>query len=252
MLIRLYRWLPAALMVAPLAFIAAAACGGSGNGASLFPAAEPDAGPPAPQYDGGSLFPVPDANVDAAIACTPAVLGASFAPVWKKPATSDAGACTATQTEAFYEDCLAAPVTSSQCTTFIATNGACAACLQSDDTDAEYGPVIWHSSRAFYTLNTAGCIADQQADVSPTSCGAAYQAVVQCEETACTACGVADYARFPSCEKAASTECSSYLTTLDSACGADLRDASAPAALCTSATDTKDAYLAIAPVFCGQ
>jgi hypothetical protein len=230
------RFAPLAMLLAPLAIVAVAACGGGADGASLFPGTDPDSGPPAPQYDGGSLFPGPDAGIDAALACTPVPLSTSFAPAWKKPATSAAGACDATQTEAFYDACLAAPITSTPCTTFLAANATCAS---------------WHSNHAFYTLNTAGCIADEQNDVSPTSCGAAYQAAIQCEETACAACGVADFALFSTCEKGASNECSSYLTTLGTACGADLRDASDPASVCTSATNTKDAYLATAPVFCG-
>ena len=248
------RALTASFVLTPLAavaIVAIAACGGSGNGASLFDGTQPDSGPIVAPYDGGSLLPGPDANADAAVACTPAVLGTSFKAVWKPPTTAAAAKCDPTQTEGYWDNCLAASVTSSQCTTFIAANADCASCLQSDDTDAAYGAVIWHSNRAFYTLNTAGCIANELNDVTATSCGAAYQAAVQCEETACSVCGVADYALFPACEKAASSECTEYLTALGTVCGDGLRDASDPASVCTSANNTQDAYLAIAPVFCG-
>jgi len=244
------RLIVASLVLAPVAVIAIAACGGSG-GASIFPNSQDDSGAAAPPYEGGSLIPNLDANADATFACTPAALG-TYKAVWKKPATPTTNECNAQQLEDFYDKCLLEPLTSTDCTTFIAANGDCSTCLQSDDTDSTYGPVIWHSNHAYYTLNTAGCIAIQQGDSSATSCGAAYQEIVQCEETACNACGAADYSEFPQCESnAGSGECSDYATTEGTTCGAELKDASDPGAVCKSAPDTADAYQIIAPIFCG-
>ncbi len=245
------RLLSASFVFAPIAVIAIAACGGSGNDGSLFPTSPQDSGPLTPPYDGGSLINPGDSGGDAAASCTPAPLG-SFKAVWKKPTTSLSGKCSTTQIEAFYDDCLNAPLTSMACKSFIAANGDCSTCLQSNDTDSQYSAVIWHSNLAFWTLNTAGCIANELSDDSPTGCGAAYQGAIQCEETACTACGVADYALFPECESNAATECDSYLKAKSAACGTSLKDASDPASVCTSATSAQNAYLIIAPVFCGS
>ena len=227
------RLIPASLVLGPavllpFVLVALGACSGS-NDASIFPAAQPD----------------------AAAACTPVPLDASYKPVWKKPTTAAAGKCNATQLQGFYQACLLGPLTGSACTSFVMANGDCSSCLQSDDTDPAYSAVIWHSDRAFYTFNTAGCIADQEGDDSATGCGAAYQAAVECEETACSACGVADYGLFPTCEKNASAECSTYIQALNSVCGSGLRDAGDPAADCTLVSSAQAAFLAIAPVFCG-
>jgi len=246
------RLLAGSLVLTPILVVALGACGGSGNDGNLFPTVVPDAAPAVAPYDGGSLFPTFDANDDAAAACTPVVLATSWKPVWKKPTTSAAGKCNGTQIQSFYEDCLLSPLTSAGCTAFVAANGDCSTCLQSDETDATYSAVIWHADRAYYTFNTAGCIANQENDDSATGCGAAYQAAVQCEETACNACGVADYALFPQCEQNAGNECETYLEGLNSACGPGLRDAADPAAECTLVTSAQAAWTVIAPIFCGS
>ena len=67
-------------------------------------------------------------------------------------------------------------------------NGTCASCLQTDDGADKLGPVIWHDNQLFFTTNVAGCIADEEGDAGPSSCGAAYQALVTCKQTACSAC----------------------------------------------------------------
>jgi hypothetical protein len=247
------RLLASSLVLAPIAIlvIAMPACGGSGDDSSLFPTAQPDAAPLVPPYDGGSLIPGTDAGGDAAAECTPAPLG-SFKATWRKPTTSMAAKCSSAQFQSFYDDCLNAPLTSPACTAFVAANGDCSTCLQSEDTDSQYAAIIWHSNHAFWTLNTAGCIANLQDDTSSSGCGAAYQGAIQCEETACTACGVADYALFPQCEQSSSSECNAYLEAKSAACGTELKDANDPASVCTSAATAADAYLIIAPVFCGS
>ena len=73
---------------------------------------------------------------------------------------------------------------------FVQANVACAACSSSRTTrpTPKYGPVIWHSKPDLLvsTTNIAGCIANEQVDGGTSGCGAAYQAVVQCKETACS------------------------------------------------------------------
>jgi hypothetical protein len=245
------------LTLAALPAVAAlAGCGGS-NGPGAFPNITPDAafvgsGDAASLLeDAGSLLN--DANLPA---CPPAPV-TSFTPEWKPPVASKSGACTSAQISSFFDACLGPASTPANCTTYTQANGSCASCLQADDTAAQYGPVIWHASRLFYTTNIAGCIANVQADGGAAGCGAAYQAVVECKQTACAACmtpQTPDFSRYATCENKAATECGSYITTLTNTCGTTLKDPSNPISVCIppSGDTPQDAYLRLAPIFCGK
>jgi hypothetical protein len=235
---------------------ALAGCSGS-NGPGLFQNGGPDAGFEGSgdaanlSQDAASLLT--DANLPP---CPPAPV-TSFKPAWKPPSTAKSGACTTLQMSTFFDACLGPSSNAAGCTAYAQANTDCAACLQSDDTAPQYGPVVWHSSRLYYTTNIAGCIADVQTDGGSAGCGAAYQAVVQCKETACSACLSAqtpDFSRYSACENKAGTECASYIQTLTSTCGTSLKDPANPIAVCIPpAGDTaQDAYLRLAPVFCGK
>jgi hypothetical protein len=244
------RIVPATLLFATIAI---AACGGNPD-SSQFANGPGDAGP-AVQTDSGTTLGTGGDGSDGP--CSPAALPASFTPTWKGPASSAAGACSDSQIQGFYDACLASGVTPATCSTFTSSNATCAACLQSDDTDSKYGPVIWHASRAYFTINVAGCVADEQNDLSASGCGAAYQAAIQCEETACTQCydpSTGDFARYAKCESQATTECTKYQSAIETACGGALKDAGSPASACVphSGATGEDAYLLVAPVFCGE
>ena len=233
---------------------ALAACGGTG-GATLFHPAPPDAGVPQEGYDGALTEDAATLSEDAG-PCPPASVS-SFTPTWKPPSASKSGACNKTQIPSFFDACLGPSSTQSGCNAFVQSNASCTSCLQSDDTDPAYGPVVWHASRTYYTTNIAGCIADEQADAGAAGCGAAYQAVVQCKETACSACLTTqnpDFSRYAACEGQASTECGSFNDALQMACGSALTDPTNVVAACIPpAGDTsEDAYLRLAPIFCGQ
>jgi hypothetical protein len=251
---------PSSLKTIVLGFAAAVAtltgCGGTGPG--VFVAPPDDAGSVGPGVD-ASLYPgdagsfVQDATPPP---CPPASV-AAFKPSWKPPLASKSGACNQTQISGFFAACLGGASSAAGCEAFVQSNAACSACLQSNDTDAEYGPVIWHANRLYYTTNIAGCIADEQADAGADGCGAAYQAVVQCKESACTTCLSAtspDFAVYATCESQAGSECQSFITALKSTCGTALGNSSSPVAVCIPpSTDTaEEAYLQLAPVFCGQ
>jgi hypothetical protein len=235
--------------------LAAFAC--SGSSGSVFQAGAIDGGAGLPASDasflGDAASLLEDANQPP---CPPAPV-TTFTPTWKPPIAFHSGACSATQMSGFFDACLAGTSTTAGCTAFVQSNATCAACLQSNESDSTYGPVIWHASRTYYTTNIAGCIADEQGDAGAASCGAAYQAIIQCKETACSACLTAqdpDFARYSACEGNAESECSSYVQTLETACGSSLKDASSPVAVCLppSSDTSEQAYLALAPVFCGQ
>ena len=235
--------------------------GDRGTRSSLSQPTEPDSGAqstPGPTGslcgDAGSLFH--DASEPA---CPPAPV-ASFTPSWKKPNASTSGACSSAQIATYYDACLGPASNTGGCAAFAANsadNQTCASCLGTNDTATQYGPVVWHDNLLFYTTNIAGCIADKQGDTSDTGCGAAYQAVVTCKQQACTTCLSAqnpDFTRYTACENEAAGECDAFIQNLDTVCGTALKDASNPIAVCIppSADTAQDAYLRLAPIFCGQ
>jgi hypothetical protein len=243
-------------LAAPVASTTLAGCGGTSDG-GVFQNEGIDAGASGSPFDGSLLLATDTAPpvVDAG-PCPPAPV-TSFKPAWKPPIASKSGACSSAQISDFYDACLGASSVAAGCTAYVQSNATCAACLQSDEGDPEYGPVVWHANRTYYTTNIAGCIADEQSDGGTSGCGAAYQAVVQCKETACTACLSAsnpDFARYSACEEDAIGECSAFTTTLTSECGTALKDPTNVVAACIPpATDSaEDAYLRLAPIFCGQ
>jgi hypothetical protein len=248
-------------LVAAFAFsmgaVATAGCSGT-DGVSAFPPAGDDAGSGTPNFDAGQLGQ-PDTGSSAVVdaTCNPAQLATTFKPTWRPPNGLRSGACSAQQISDFYDACLATPVDPAKCAAFTQANGTCASCLQSDDSDPSYGPVIWHAKHAFYTLNVPGCIANEQNDTSPQSCGAAYQADLECKQTACTGCFAvpnSSFAAFSACEKSAANECTTYATGLHNACGDAIHDAGSPATTCLppSTTPAKDVYKLYAPLFCGN
>jgi hypothetical protein len=232
------------------------ACGGSGD-QSLFNGGTPDSGLPAPGYDAGT-FNTGNQGDDAgeAPACIPITSG-TFTPSWKKPTPFAQAACTAAQIDGFYSACLSPPVDKSTCESFVKANGACSTCIQSQEVDATQGPVIWHSQNAYYTMNIAGCIANEQKDLSANGCGASYQALLECRESACTACfsnGGGSFQNFIQCEQQAAEPCAPFSTAMHNACGDSIHDAGSPASACVppASTSALDVYKRIAPLFCGQ
>jgi hypothetical protein len=234
--------------------LALTACGGS-NGNGVFQTANDDAGSLGSQMD-GSLLPTDAGSLaqdTGPTSCTPAN-EAAFKPTWNPPLAFKSGACTDLQISSFYDACLGPSSNPGGCAAYVQANTSCAACLQTDDTAPQYGPVIWHANRTYYTPNIAGCIANEQGDAGAGSCGAAYQASVKCKEAACVACATsADPSAYPTCENGADgTGCQALIAPLNTACGTAL--SSSPVSVCIPPhTDTaEDAYLQLAPIFCGQ
>jgi hypothetical protein len=213
------------------------------------------AGETAPVYDAGSFIPT-DPAADAQTACAPISSG-TFTPQWKQPAPFAQGLCSDAQIDGFYSACLSPPVNPAACDTFVQANGDCSKCIQSDDTDSNQGPILWHASRSYYTVNIPGCIANAEQNMSASGCGAAYQAVLECNQSECSACFTptsGSFANFVACEKAAvKGDCAPFNDKLHTACADSLHDAAAPAAECVPAASAAafDVYKRIAPLFCG-
>jgi hypothetical protein len=194
-----------------------------------------------------------DAPRDAVSTCSPQSVP-GFNPTWQAPGVTKA-ACTGTQLTGYSDACLAQPLDPNKCTAFKTANAACTACVETDDTAAKLGPIVWHRTRTYFTVNIAGCIAIEQNDTTQFSCGAAYQAAVSCKEKACDSCfsiDVPSFDAFTACEKNAGTVCQSFDNSEQTTC-TGLHDAGAPTNTCFPGTGegTVQLFARIAPLFCG-
>jgi len=215
-----------------------------------------DSAPPADDPDSAifSNDAGSDAPHDVTTTCA-LTSGAGFTPTWKAP-VSNKTACAAPQITGYADACLTQPLDAAKCTAWKQANGSCAGCIESDDTAAEYGPVIWHDARQYYTLNVAGCIAIEQKDLAGAGCAGAYQASVSCNEASCENCfsiDVPSFDKFVACEKQAATGgCKTYAATESTKC-ATIHDADASTTACFAAGTENAAqiFARVAPLFCG-
>lgn len=158
--------------------------------------------------------------------------------------------CTSMQLQGYWDNCLDnTTATMAKCTTF--RNGAsdCSKCLESAETDAMYGPLIFGMGIVF--LNIAGCV---HLKGDPT-CAMAYEKATGCENLGCEMqCPVTDNASLTLYNKCvmnvAMAGCKSYEDQANTACAPG--DAASPYAMCRAAiTDFMSGYFAFAPMFCG-
>jgi len=245
-------------MRALVAFAIVALCGCSGANPNVFPDVSPEAAPPPPpvpeagDLTGGNLFP------DAATAdiCLPQGVS-GFKPAWTPPEAWKQGTCTMPQIAAFYSACLTPPISEATCQSYVQANGSCASCLQSPDTASQYAAIVWHESNAYWTVNVAGCIARAMGDPSGAGCGASYAAAIACRQQSCSACWAAQgttasFQQFASCEEqAGQSTCSTFTQAVPAVCG-NLSQSAGGVCMPPSSATAQDAYMLIAPLFCGQ
>lgn len=251
-------------MRAPVALVLLAAaltpcaCSGTAPG-NIFPVTLPEAAPPAVDNgDAGDLVNGPGTSSTSTppAECNPAP-ASSFAPAWQPPEAWKQNVCTTAQIAAFYAACLTPPISAKACQSFVEANATCAPCLQSQDTDATGAAVVWHQQMAYWTVNVAGCIADATGDTSTTGCAASYAAAIACRQYSCNACWeaqgtTATFQEFSDCETlAGSTTCQTYADAVPGKCG-DLQKAPADVCMPSSSATAQDAFMQIAPLFCGQ
>ncbi len=210
--------------------------------------------------DAGNLVNGPEAGTfgsPPAAVCDPGST-ASFSPSWQPPEAWKQSVCTTTQISGFYAACLTPPISAQTCQGFVQQNANCASCLQSQETDATAAAVVWHEQMKYWTVNVAGCIAQAMGDPSASGCGATYAAAISCRQASCNACWEAaqgstvTFQQFSDCESQAGvTTCQTYASAVPTKCG-NLE--SGPAAVCMpkSSATAQDAYMQIAPLFCGQ
>ncbi len=249
----------AAVVVTALTTLSTMA-GCSGASDSVFPKADlPDSGTPLSETNGdaGNLFEggtlVQEA---AATVCDPQSI-AGFKPAWTPPETWKQSACAATQISGFYAACLTPPIDETTCKTFVAANSTCSACLQTEDTAPTAGAIVWHEHDAYWTVNVAGCLAQATGDSSATGCGGSYSAAIACRQASCNACWAGQgttttFAEFSTCEQqAGESTCATYAAAVPSSCG---NISKGPGSVCMPAqgATAQDAFMQIAPLFCGQ
>jgi hypothetical protein len=113
---------------------------------------------------------------------------ASFKPTWHPPRTP-ASVCSKTQIDAYLQ-CLndaATTLNPPSCAewsgTLSAADSACLTCLSSNESDAQYGPLVALPTELL--INLAGCIALAEGKVDGSGCGGSLQADQQCQRAAC-------------------------------------------------------------------
>ncbi|MBX3187860.1 MAG: hypothetical protein KF819_12630 [Labilithrix sp.] len=161
------------------------------------------------------------------------------------PARFTPGACTTAEVDGYVQDCLGSD--GNVCKAFKDANVACAKCIESADTDATWGPIVFYDSRIFYDYNYGGCIANVTDDFATTGCGAAQTRYLACRHAACNAClppGLPrDFEPFFECQKKKATDtlCAAELTEANTACAAYF--ASKPTDACQGSTLAPEQYL---------
>jgi hypothetical protein len=236
----------------------AALCACSGVGPDTFPSPPAsDASPPTNGDDADLSIP-PEAGADASASsiCTPQSVP-GFQPSWTPPEPWKQNVCTTAQLSGFYAACLTPPIDATTCQSFVQQNANCASCLQSQENASSAAAVVWHESNRYWTVNVAGCIADATGDVSAGGCGASYAAAIACRQQSCNACWAGQgttttFEEFSQCEsQAGQTTCQPFAQAVPAKCG-DL--SKGPASVCMPApgATAKDAYMQVAPLFCGM
>jgi hypothetical protein len=245
--------------VSLLSALVLSACGGTPTPNIFLGGVDEGGTPPSDNNgDAGNLVSGPDSGgTPTPAVCDPQSV-ASFQPAWQPPEAWKQNLCTATQISGFYAACLTPPISAQACTAFVQSNANCASCLQSQETDAQASAVVWHQQMKYWTVNVAGCIAQATGDVSKTGCGATYAAAIACRQSSCNACWQAaqgstvTFQQFSDCEfQAGISTCQTYAAAVPKTCG-DLSKGAGSVCMPPSSATAQDAYMQIAPLFCGQ
>ena len=194
--------------------------------------------------DSESSAPDAAADVPPDGYCAPASV-AGFRPTWKPP-RSLPRACTATQIDTEYKQCVGATSYNAACSAFHRdlANATCRSCLVSTEDETSYGPLIILRNR-LDRVNVPGCLALVDGDRGDHGCGAAAQALDECTLLACTSqCLTLDGFRKCTIE-ARDTVCQSFVDT--SPC-------SEPSiyAACIEPTTFDELFHSVSNVFCGS
>ncbi len=147
-------------------------------------------------------------------ACTPRSVGAAKPVAQYPPMTTAQGACSQKALEGLFDACFRS---GGNCTAWETTNGACAQCAFTPDSDTAQGPFITRKN-AVPKVNQRGCL-----DSLAPGCGTAYESVTACTHAACDAnpeCKSATSAEQARCRQAAmQTSCAPLMQQFSEKCG---------------------------------
>ncbi|WP_146652928.1 hypothetical protein [Labilithrix luteola] len=228
-----------------------AACSSSSDSTFGNQKAEDDGGPP-------PISPiVPEASTDDSgdsgpAQCSPKIPD-DYKATWAKPVV-DHTACTADELTDYFNACLADPNKKDQCATFAAAHDKCVKCTEPADGS---GPIQWFMDRLYYALNVPSCIALVEGNTADDSCGAAYNAVLQCTRVACEGClatGGNFDTDFKSCRTNAQGTglCKSYDTVRADTCKNVTSAGSDATVTCSPGSSTPvEHYTRVMTLFCG-
>lgn len=155
--------------------------------ASLTSCGGNDAAPDATDATYGSTYQdVLPIEASTQVVCAPVLPDAWTPPPFVPPFT-DNQSCTHQQVGDFDQACFATNGSSSACSSFLfaTENATCAKCLYSQYGDSPRGAVYLLPDN-LYRTNFAGCIALVDGDFSENGCGAQVQALIDCEDAACS------------------------------------------------------------------
>ena len=126
-------------------------------------------------------------EASTAVTCAPVLPDAWMPPPFVPPVVNNQS-CTHQQVSDFDQACFSATGSGSACSSFLlaAANATCAKCLYSQYGDTPRG-AVYVVPDELYRTNYAGCVALVDGDFSENGCGAKVQALVECEDTACSA-----------------------------------------------------------------
>jgi hypothetical protein len=206
------------LAIAPCVLVVASSCTSADNPGAII---ESDAGP----FSNDSGV----ANDALASSCVPGDVSSFTGGVYHPPAGAYQGKCDDDLLEA-YIDCKenTNPVS---CNLFASGDGAtCLACIETKQTDANWGPIVFDASGMNGMPNLPGCLALAFGEgQSTTGCGATLQQSYNCQDLACEAncaangdASTSDLADLDSCENAALIGgCKTFADAATVACSED-------------------------------
>jgi len=166
------------------------------------------------------------------------------------PSAASTVACTSSDAQTFYNDCLGALSPLSQDCTGDDVSAACFKCLASQPTSSTWGVVILYDNDNFFTLNAGACYA---LIGGSAACDTATQEQSECEANACynSGCEGASTTKFNDCITSADTgPCASYVTAANSACPSSITGAASCGGTATGANAFEDAFLSMAQEMC--
>lgn len=179
-----------------------------------------------------------------AVACAPA-LADSWTPTWRPPNAPISGACTEDQLHAYYASCSDPTTSSTTACDAVKRNPAyqtCLSCMFSSQDELTYGALVRRPNGSWY-LNSPGCMALVDGDMTAGGCGAKYQAFKECADAACfDVCPTFD--TFTACwNQTTANVCQSYFD--GSVCREQARYA-----ICLDYPTNLDEFIALGRMFC--